>query len=197
VRSSISGARPGNRRAYRLQLVRHFITDEPTPAMVDPLKQKFIDTHGDLAAVTEALIELPEAWATPFTKVRTPYELAIAQFRALGLRYKANETWVFSETLSALNQLLWECGSPEGYSDEAAYWLDPDGMTIRLVFVFLLSSLCYFVLSFILFLLCSYVFSFLRLFLEKHSSLASASEALSGVHEISASTPATRRTYAL
>ncbi len=27
---------------------------------------------------------------------------------------------------------LWECPSPEGYSDDTPYWLDPDGMTIRL-----------------------------------------------------------------
>ncbi len=68
----------------------------------------------------------------PLVKLRTPYELAIAQFRALGLRYKPDEFWVLSETLRALNQSLWECPSPEGYSDDASFWLDPDGMTIRL-----------------------------------------------------------------
>ncbi len=41
------------------KLVRHFITDEPTPALVDPLKQKFIETGGDLKAVALALLDFP------------------------------------------------------------------------------------------------------------------------------------------
>ena len=71
--------------------MRHFITDEPTPALVDPLKQKFIETGGDLKAVALALLALPEAWSAPLTKIRTPYELAIAQFRALGFRYRRRQ----------------------------------------------------------------------------------------------------------
>jgi uncharacterized protein (DUF1800 family) len=114
------------------KLVRHFITDEPTPAMVNPLKQEFIKTDGDLRAVALELLKLPQAWSMPLTKLRTPYELAIAQFRALGLRYKSDQYWAFSEPLRALNQLVWECPSPEGYSDDTLHWLDPDGMTIRL-----------------------------------------------------------------
>jgi uncharacterized protein (DUF1800 family) len=123
---------PATAEHIAFKLVRHFITDEPTPAMVNPLRDKFIATHGDLAAVSLELLRLPAAWSTPLKKVRTPYELAIAQFRALGLRYKDDQYWVFSETLRALNQLLWECPTPEGYPDETPYWLDPDGMTIRL-----------------------------------------------------------------
>ena len=100
--------------------------------MVDPLKHKFIETRGDLGEVALELLSLPEAWSLPFTKVRTPYELAIAQFRAIGTRYKADDYWALSATLDALHQSTWECGTPEGYPDETAYWLDPDGMTIRL-----------------------------------------------------------------
>ncbi len=39
------------------KLVHHFITDEPTPAMVDPLKQVFLETDGDLKQVALALID--------------------------------------------------------------------------------------------------------------------------------------------
>ncbi len=49
----------------------------------------------------------------------------------------ARATWTtssgrFAETLLALHQMVWECPSPEGYSDDTLHWLDPDGMTIRL-----------------------------------------------------------------
>ena len=54
--------------------------------MVDPLKDEFLRTGGDLKAVALALIDLPAAWSVPLKKMRTPYELTIAQFRALGFR---------------------------------------------------------------------------------------------------------------
>lgn len=123
---------PATAEHIAFKLVRHFITDEPTPAMVNPLKKRYLETGGDLRAVSMALLKLPEAWALPLSKVRTPYELAIAQLRALGLRYKKDQTWAFTEPLRALNQAPWECPSPEGFSDDTLYWLDPDGMTIRL-----------------------------------------------------------------
>jgi uncharacterized protein (DUF1800 family) len=125
-------ASPATAEHIAFKLVRHFITDEPTPAMVEPLKARFLETDGNLKQVARALVELPEAWTLPLEKVRTPYELAIAQYRALGTRYLTDEYWALSETLRALHHMIWEAPSPEGYSDEAAYWLDPDGMTIRL-----------------------------------------------------------------
>jgi uncharacterized protein (DUF1800 family) len=124
--------KPATAEHIAFKLVRHFITDEPTAALVDPIKDEFIRTGGDLKAVALALMMMPAAWTTPLKKVRTPYELAIAQYRALGTRHQGDEFWAFSETLSALNQMLWECPSPEGYSDDSWSWLDPDGMTIRL-----------------------------------------------------------------
>jgi uncharacterized protein (DUF1800 family) len=123
---------PSTAEHIAFKLVRHFITDEPTPAMVEPLTRKFLQTGGDLKAVALALIELPEAWSLPLVKLRTPYEMAVAQYRGLGHRYKDDETWVLSEPLRALNQMAWECPSPEGYADETLEWLNPDAMRIRL-----------------------------------------------------------------
>jgi uncharacterized protein (DUF1800 family) len=125
-------AHPATAEHIAFKLVRHFITDEPTPAMVDPLKQKFLQTGGDLKAVSLALLDLPESWSTPLTKIRTPYEMSIATYRALGKRYKNNETWALSEPLYALNNMVWESPSPEGYSDETLTWLNPDASRIRI-----------------------------------------------------------------
>ena len=114
------------------KLVRHFITDEPTPAMVNPIKQKFVQTNGNLKAVALALLDLPASWSAPLKKIRTPYEMTIAQYRALGKRYKNNESWVLSEPLYALHHMAWEPPSPEGFSDDTPTWLNPDAMRIRL-----------------------------------------------------------------
>jgi uncharacterized protein (DUF1800 family) len=89
-------------------------------------------TDGNLKAVALALLELPEAWSTPLTKLRTPYEMTLAQYRALGVRYKNDSSWAFSEPLYALYHMQWESPSPEGYSDDTGTWLGPDAMRIRL-----------------------------------------------------------------
>jgi uncharacterized protein (DUF1800 family) len=115
------------------KLVLHFLTDEPTPAMVEPVAEAFLSSGGDLGATTRALVELPEAWSLPLKKLRTPYELAIAQFRATGTAFpKEDDVWAFTEPLRALDNLPWEYGPPDGYPDETAVWLNPDAMRVRL-----------------------------------------------------------------
>jgi uncharacterized protein (DUF1800 family) len=122
---------PATAEHIAFKLVRHFITDNPTPAMVEPIKHKFLQTGGNLRAVALALIDLPEAWMLPFVRLRTPYEYSLAQYRALGRRYQNSESWVLEEPLYALNQMQWEARSPEGYSDETPTWLNPDAMRVR------------------------------------------------------------------
>jgi uncharacterized protein (DUF1800 family) len=125
-------ADPWTAQHIAFKLVRHFITDEPTTGMVDAIKNVFISSGGDLKAVALALIDLPESWSTPLTKLKNPYEQQIAQYRALGKRYANNNTWVFSEPLRALYQMAWEQPSPEGWSDETPTWLNPDALRVRL-----------------------------------------------------------------
>jgi uncharacterized protein (DUF1800 family) len=124
---------PATAEHIAFKLVHHFITDEPTPEMVEPLKQAFLQSGGNLKQVALALLNLPEAFTAPLTKMRTPYELAIAQMRAVKRRVPRDKYWwVFAGPLYAMNNMPWECPSPEGYSDDTLYWLDPDGMTLRI-----------------------------------------------------------------
>ncbi len=55
----------------------------------------------------------------------------VAQFRAFGTFYTRKDTWAVYAPLDALHHLPWE-GRRGRLPDESAYWLDPDGMTIRL-----------------------------------------------------------------
>jgi uncharacterized protein (DUF1800 family) len=114
------------------KLVQHFIADEPTAAMVNPIRNAFLNSGGNLKTVALALINLPAAWSTPLNKIRTPYELKIAQFRALGYRYADTEYPLFMQMLSTMQHTVWECPQPTGYSDLTLDWLNPDGMTLRL-----------------------------------------------------------------
>lgn len=113
------------------KLIRHFITDTPTEAMMKPLVDAFLTTRGDLKAVYLALIDLPEAFSAPLTKVRTPYETTVAVYRATGRRHAKDKSWPFWGGLDALRHRPNECASPQGYSDATATWLAPDSMMVR------------------------------------------------------------------
>jgi uncharacterized protein (DUF1800 family) len=123
---------PSTAEHIAFKLVRHFITDDPTPEMVEPLKRRFLSSDGNLKLVSLALLDLPEAWSAPLTKLRTPNEMSVAQYRALGKRYKDDNIWAFSEPLKALNNMQWESPSPEGYADDTPKWLSPDAIRLRL-----------------------------------------------------------------
>jgi uncharacterized protein (DUF1800 family) len=123
---------PSTAQFLAFKLVRHFITDEPTPALVNPVASAYESSRGNLKAVAQALIDLPEAWTAPLTKLRTPYELQVAEMRAMQRTYKPDDRWPFNEALSALRHKPWERPAPDGYADESVYWIGPDAMRIRL-----------------------------------------------------------------
>lgn len=114
------------------KLVRHFIADEPTPEMVAPVAEAFTRSGGNLAETARALIDLPAAWSPTFRRLRTPYEVAIAQYRALQVPlYDPDADWAFLEPLRALNHQPSSRITPDGYPDESYYWLNPDAMRVR------------------------------------------------------------------
>lgn len=112
------------------KLARHFVADEPPAPLVDRLASVFRDTDGDLAAVSLALLDAPEAWTLERAKVRSPQEFLVAAFRLLGLR--PAEPNAFLGGLAALGQPLWAPGGPDGYPDTVAQWASPEGLKTRM-----------------------------------------------------------------
>lgn len=125
-------AHPSTAQNIAFKLVRHFLTDHPTPQLVNPIARAFRESGGNLRATARALVNLPEAWSLPMTKLRTPYELQIAQMRATGRVYPADARWPFTESLRSLRHLPWQRPAPDGYSDDSAYWASPDAMRVRM-----------------------------------------------------------------
>ncbi|MBU7009032.1 DUF1800 family protein, partial [Phosphitispora fastidiosa] len=65
------------------KLCRHFIADTPPQAAIDRISKAFLASGGDLPAVYRALVEAPEAWAVPSTKIKTPWEWLVSAMRGL------------------------------------------------------------------------------------------------------------------
>src|SRR5258706_7610709 len=66
------------------KLARHFVADEPPPALVARLAQRFRDTGGDLKEMAKALVAAPQAWSPSADKPKRPSERLMAMARATG-----------------------------------------------------------------------------------------------------------------
>lgn len=128
----ILARRPETATKLATKLVRHFITDNPTPEMIQPLVDAFGTNGGDLRAMSLALLELPEAWSESADKLRTPYEYLIGMFRAMRARFREEDEGVGSKILGTLNHDAWDAPSPEGFPDDTQYWLSPQAVSFRI-----------------------------------------------------------------
>ena len=121
---------PSTARFVCSKLARHFVADEPPPALVAKLVAAWQRSSGDLPTVYRALIEAPEAWAPQAAKLKTPEEFVISTARVLQLGEAA-----FARApdggVGPLGQRVQAAPSPAGWPDRAEEWLGPDAVWKR------------------------------------------------------------------
>ncbi|HUA54247.1 MAG TPA: DUF1800 domain-containing protein [Candidatus Sulfotelmatobacter sp.] len=129
---------PSTARFIATKLARHFIADDPPPDAVDRLARRFQETGGDLGAVTRTLVALPEAWPKTPNKIKTPNELVISAFRALG--GAPEEPLRLVQSLAVLEQPTFSAPSPAGWPDKASDWIGPEAAMKRIEWVHVLAT---------------------------------------------------------
>ena len=112
------------------KFARHFVADDPPPAVVARLQQAFNSSDGDLKALALALVDCDEAWQAPRTKMRSPYEFLVATGRLLSRI--PEDPGLYLGGLNLLGQPLWSPAGPNGFPDSNAAWAAPEGMKLRL-----------------------------------------------------------------
>jgi uncharacterized protein (DUF1800 family) len=120
--------RPATARHIAFKLARHFVADDPSPALVARLTKRFLDTRGDLMEVSKALVIAPESWAASSSKLKKPGEWIMAALRVSGFIPPDVRRIVQAQNL--LGEPLWRPPAPKGFSDDSAAWID--GMAERL-----------------------------------------------------------------
>ena len=112
------------------KLCRHFVTDEPSPALIQAVAKEFSICDGDLIKTAVALFSHDLAWDGANTpKFKRPEELVISAHRMLKLPLHAFEQNVGA--VMAMGQLLGRAPSPQGWPDQAEDWLSPDALMKR------------------------------------------------------------------
>jgi len=121
---------PATAHHIAVKLARHFVADDPPPALVARLERTFRQTDGQLDMVAETLIFAPEAWSPPQRKFKTPYEFLVSGYRAVGLAPTGLPQ--VGPTLTGLGQQPYNPPSPKGWPEEAEAWTAPDAIIKRM-----------------------------------------------------------------
>jgi uncharacterized protein (DUF1800 family) len=121
---------PSTAKFIATKFARHFVADDPPPALVARLQDVFHKTDGDLKALATTLVDSDEAWQAPQTKLRSPYEFLVASGRLLSRI--PEDPGLYLGGLNLLGQPLWSPAGPNGFPDTNAAWAAPEGMKLRL-----------------------------------------------------------------
>jgi len=121
---------PSTAKFIASKFARHFVADDPPPALVARLQDAFRKSDGDLKLLATTLVDSDEAWRAPPTKIRSPYEYLVAIGRLLS--QVPEDPTRYLGGLNLLGQPLWTPGGPNGFPDTNGAWAAPEGMKLRL-----------------------------------------------------------------
>jgi uncharacterized protein (DUF1800 family) len=119
---------PATAKHLSEKLARHFIADQPPPALVEQLVKRFRETDGNLKEMAKTLVTSPDAWSAPRSKLKRPGEWILSALRATGVTPPDIRPVMQAHNL--LGEPLWRPSAPKGFSDENAAWAD--GLAQRL-----------------------------------------------------------------
>ena len=120
---------PSTARHIARKLVRAFVSDDPPPRAVEEIESVWRETRGDLPSVHRALVSLPEAWQSPLSKAKSPWDLVMSTARML----QSTDGILMLASLKELGQLPGDAPTPQGWPDTEVSWLGPGSLVDRIV----------------------------------------------------------------
>lgn len=131
--------RPETARHIARKLAVHFVADEPEAGLVAALEARWLETGGDLLAVTGVLMGHPASQLPETGKARQPFDYLVAALRALGagaeqvLALSPREfRRVFVLPLEEMGQPFQRAPGPDGWPEAEAAWITPQGLAARI-----------------------------------------------------------------
>ena len=120
------------------KLCVRFVSDAPSPELVERIAQVFLSTDGDLRVTVQAIFESPEFWTSQGAKTKTPLEFVASAVRAVGTLDDVQLP--LARALEALGAPLYRCAPPTGYAEHAAAWVSAGALVSRINFGLALAS---------------------------------------------------------
>lgn len=111
------------------KLARHFVSDEPSDAVIQKLSHAFQRSGGALIPVYKTLLALPEVWKNPLQKIKTPNDYILSLMRATGVDLDDRQ---LALAYKNLNQIPFSAPSPAGWSDRGQDWIGGEALLRRI-----------------------------------------------------------------
>lgn len=121
---------PATARHLSLKLARHFIADQPPPALVERMARAYLASDGELDALYRSMVEDDAAWSANAGKFKSPEDFLVSALRACGLR-DDGDLALAVRLQGQLGQPIFQPRSPAGFGDVAADWGGPDALFKR------------------------------------------------------------------
>ncbi len=127
-------SRPATAKFISTELARHFVSDNPPPALVERMAKSFESSNGDIRTLLKTMIYSPEFWSQEAyrAKVKTPFELVASTARALNA--EVTITLPLAQWVTRMGEPLYLCQPPTGYSDKSETWVNTGALLNRLNF---------------------------------------------------------------
>ena len=131
---------PSTAKFIATKLVRHFVSDDPPPALVDRVAQTFMKRDGDIREMLKTIFSSAEFNSTNAyrAKIKRPFELAVSAVRTTGA--DTNGGPQLHQWIARMGQPLYGFQTPNGYSDVAENWVNTGALLERMNFALALVS---------------------------------------------------------
>ncbi|MDT5295251.1 MAG: hypothetical protein QOJ76_2131, partial [Acidobacteriota bacterium] len=133
-------AHPSTAKFVATKLCRKFVSDTPSPALVQRVADAFHRSNGDIKTTLRAVFSSPE-FNSPEArraKIKTPFELAVSAVRTLGAEVEVRPALI--QWIARMGEPLYGYQAPTGYPDMAEYWVNTGALLERLNFSLALVS---------------------------------------------------------
>lgn len=128
---SLLSREPATARFISHKLAVYFVSDTPSPALVENMAQQFLHTDGDIPSVLRTMFEAPEFVASLGSKFKDPVHYVVSSVR---LAYDGVTLMNTAPMLNWLNTMGEQPNgrqTPDGYSMMESAWASPGQMTTR------------------------------------------------------------------
>ena len=123
-------AHPATARHIARKLARHFVADDPPAALVQRLETTFLETGGDLAAVSKALVRVAGGLGGPARQGSAALRFSHRRRARLCARTPSPQEML--RLADQLGQPLWRPPAPAGWPDTDTAWAAPSALRERL-----------------------------------------------------------------
>jgi uncharacterized protein (DUF1800 family) len=130
----ILSKQPATAKFIATKLASKFVSDNPSPALIDRIAAAYTSSDGDIRETLRAVFTSPEFIApdTYRAKIKTPFELAVSAVRTLGAETNGGPS--FHQWIGRMGEPLYGYQAPTGYPDTAEDWVNTGALLERLNF---------------------------------------------------------------